>query len=55
MIVTVINKANPSHVIQFTAASSYSNNSVQAAIVQDSVTYTFADSDYKFITINADA
>ncbi len=55
MIVTVINKANPSHVVQFTAVSSYANNDVTATIIQDSVTYTFADSDYKFITINADA
>lgn len=54
MIVTVINRANPSSVVQFTNAE-YSNNNVQGAITQDSQTYTFANSDYKFITVDANA
>lgn len=55
MIVTVINRANPSHVIQFTAAASFTEGETNTAIVQDSTTYTFANADYKFITINAGA
>ena len=52
MLVTVVKKADPSKVIFLTAVDTVSDNGTATAFTQDSVTYTFTNTLYKFVQVN---
>ena len=52
MLVTIINKTDTSKVVILNSVDSVSSNGTSTTFTQDSITYSFTDANYRYVTVN---
>lgn len=52
MLVTIVKKADPAKVVILTAVDTVSDNGTTTTFTQDSMTYSFTNTLYRFVQVN---